>query len=536
MSPRFIIATSTLIIGLLVSWLMFQTQDQPENYKRTKKLVPNPLEYIPSDPISQRQKNGGNSDRNNNFDPNAIPYERVITFSSEEAYRSFLKKLSASGVFNNGSIDSLRAVRIRFDSLSDLNALELNPEDVEFNYPVLIPELREVQPQEGVLGFGNGALDFLGISKDNSEWGKGVKIAVIDTGIEPHLALNDNIQHINLIDLDEGTNPNSHGTSVASLIAGQHPSMRGVAPQAELISVRVADETGVSSSFLLAQGITAAADAGAQLINISMGSSSDSALVRQAVDYAIEQGAVIFASSGNDGTQQSSYPAADPDVYSVGAIDANGTHLNFSNTDDNLAFTAPGLEVQAAFPGDNVTSFTGTSGAVAFPVGAVAAIMSESQQSISAEQAVSILQSHSNEAGLPGADNQYGIGIIDVGRAINRNTSGIVDIAVASQTYLLPTADSSASGLQVSVENRGTETVFQSTVNIQIGNDYFPYTIQKISPNERTVVTIPSGLGQLRADTQLEVSAQINLPTGQSDAKPKNDQRKEIVTIPTDDR
>lgn len=91
MSPRFIIATSTLIIGLLVSWLMFQTQDQPENYKRTKKLVPNPLEYIPSDPISQRQKNGGNSDRNNNFDPNAIPYERVITFSSEEAYRSFLK-------------------------------------------------------------------------------------------------------------------------------------------------------------------------------------------------------------------------------------------------------------------------------------------------------------------------------------------------------------------------------------------------------------------------------------------------------------
>jgi hypothetical protein len=162
--------------------------------------------------------------------------------------------------------------------------------------------------------------------------------------------------------------------------------------------------------------------------------------------------------------------------------------------------------------------------------------MSESQQSISAEQAVSILQSHSNEAGLPGADNQFGIGIIDVGRAINRNTSGIVDIAVASQTYLLPTADSSASGLQVSVENRGTETVFQSTVDIQIGNDYFPYTIQKISPNERTVVTIPSGLGQLRADAQLEVSAQINLPTGQSDAKPVNDQRKEIVTIPTDDR
>jgi hypothetical protein len=220
----------------------------------------------------------------------------------------------------------------------------------------------------------------------------------------------------------------------------------------------------------------------------------------------------------------------------VGAIDANGTHLNFSNTDDNLAFTAPGLEVQAAYPGDNVTSFTGTSGAVAFPVGAVAAIMSESNQTISAQQAVQILQNHSNEAGLPGADNQFGIGIIDVGRAIDRNTSGIIDVAVASQNYLLPTSSSSASGLQVSIENRGTETVYQSTVDIQIGNDYFPYTLQKLSPNERTVVTIPSGLGQLRAEGQLEVSAKINLSEGQIDVKPANDQRKEIVTIPANDR
>ncbi|MEN8871533.1 MAG: S8 family serine peptidase, partial [Akkermansiaceae bacterium] len=232
----------------------------------------------------------------------------------------------------------------------------------------------------------------------------------------------------------------------------------------------------------------------------------------------------------------SSFPAADPDVYSVGAVDANGTHLNFSNTDSDLAFTAPGLEVQAAYPGDNVTSFTGTSGAVAFPVGAVAAIMSESNQSISPQDAVEILQTNSNEAGLPGADNQFGIGIIDVGRAIDRHTSGIVDVAVASQTYLLPTTESSASGLQVSIENRGTETVYQSTIDIQVGDSYFPYTIQRLSPNERTVVTIPSGLGELRTEGQLEVSAQIRLTNGQSDAKPGNDRRQEIMTIPTDDR
>lgn len=536
MSPRFFIAFLTLVIGLLSSWFLFQTPEIPKEAKTTKPVTKKVPEYIPSNPASNRKKNTVSSNRNPDFDPNALPYERVIAFSSEEAYRNFLKKLGDSRVRNKGTIDALRAVRISFDSPADFESLGLDPDDVQFNYTVSIPELREVPPQPGAVGFGTTALEYLGINRDNSEWGRGVKIAVIDTGIEPHLALSSNIKHINLVELGEGSSPNSHGTSVASLIAGQHPNMRGVAPQAELISVRVADESGISNSFLLAQGITAAADAGAQLINISMGSSSDSNLVRQAVDYAIEQGAVIFASSGNDGTAYSSYPAADPDVYSVGAIDANGTHLNFSNTDDNLAFTAPGLEVQAAYPGDNVTSFTGTSGAVAFPVGAVAAIMSESNQTISAQQAVQILQNHSNEAGLPGADNQFGIGIIDVGRAIDRNTSGIIDVAVASQNYLLPTSSSSASGLQVSIENRGTETVYQSTVDIQIGNDYFPYTLQKLSPNERTVVTIPSGLGQLRAEGQLEVSAKINLSEGQIDVKPANDQRKEIVTIPANDR
>jgi hypothetical protein len=163
--------------------------------------------------------------------------------------------------------------------------------------------------------------------------------------------------------------------------------------------------------------------------------------------------------------------------------------------------------------------------------------MSESQQSISAQQAVLILQNHSNEAGVPGADNQFGIGIIDVGRAINRNASGIVDVAVASQTYLLPTADSSASGLQVQRgESRAQKPSSNPPSIFKLETTTFPYTIQKLNPNERTVVTIPSGLSQLRAEAQLEVSAQINLPNRQSDAKPGNDQRKEIVTIPTDDR
>src|SRR6476660_7772047 len=62
-----------------------------------------------------------------------------------------------------------------------------------------------------------------------------------------------------------------HGTAVASLIAGNDPSAPGVAPAAELISIRVGDESGKADAFALAAGILAAVDSGAQIINISMG-------------------------------------------------------------------------------------------------------------------------------------------------------------------------------------------------------------------------------------------------------------------------
>ena len=355
---------------------------------------------------------------------------------------------------------------------------------------------------------------------------------MIDTGIVEHIALSDSIQHINLIELTDGASPHSHGTSVASLIAGTHENMTGVAPAADLISVRVADETGYSTSFVLAEGIIASVDAGAQLINISLGSEGDSSLVSQAVEYATSQGVAIFASSGNDGLSQAAYPAANADVYSVGAIDANGTHLDFSNTDSNLAFTAPGQEVQAAYPGDNVTSFTGTSASAPFTVGAVAAIISESSTTVTAQQGVEILQEYSNEAGVIGSDSEFGVGIIDVGRAIDRDTTGIQDIAVASQTYLFPTETDATSGVQVVIENRGTEDISRSTVNVTINGSLFPATVPALASAEATVVTIPAGLNVLETTGQLEVSSEIILSTNTADGNTSNDQRTDILTLP----
>jgi len=531
MPARHLIIALTLIIGGLIAWLLVNDigghQPEAAAAKPSKAVIQN----ITVQPKSDRQL----SDHSNNDwmeARQAIRNERIVSFKSEEAYQDFLKRLAGSKVRNLGQIDVLRAIRLGYDDLADFNALGLNPDDLDYNFPVTIPPRAEVDAQNGIVGFGRTALEFLGITGDNPTWGQGVKIAVIDTGIGPHLALAKNIQYISLVELGEGAAQHSHGTSVASLIAGNHPNLLGVAPGADLISIRIADESGYSNSFLLAQGIIEAVLNGAQIINISMGSENNSATVHNAVKYATENGVVIVVSPGNDGLAQSAYPARYKEVVSVGAVDKLGQHLNFSHTDENMSASAPGLQITAAYPGDLVTDFSGTSASAPFFSGAVAAVMTQSPTRISAQQAVNILLNTTNEAGAPGQDPQYGNGILDVGRAINSNTPGITDLAVASQTYLLPDTNSSSSGLQVSVENRGTEAVWNSVLNVSIAGGEYPVQVNSLQPNERKVITIPVGLQQLEQEGFLEVRSKITLSGDVADSKPSNNSRSEQITHP----
>ena len=209
---------------------------------------------------------------------------------------------------------------------------------------------------------GNGLHEWLGITGDNSDWGKGVKIAVLDTGVDAHPAFETSIRSINIVDRSPGGSANNgHGTAVASVIIGNDSLTPGVAPGADLISVRIADDEGQSNSFLLAKGIVAAVDVGAKLINVSMGSFGDSAIVRNAIQYATDGGALIVAAAGNNGIDQVSYPAANEGVIAVGGVDAQGNHLDFSNSGESIDISAPGFGVNAAWTDDQAASVNGTS-------------------------------------------------------------------------------------------------------------------------------------------------------------------------------
>lgn len=460
----------------------------------------------------------------------ALEGQRVLVFKDQAALADFLAK-AGDRVRLMGRLDALNALRIGFSDYGDLAALLEGNEEESFVFPVSAPIPPEGTVQPGALALGNHLLEWLGVTSDNSNWGSGVKVAILDTGVTANSAFNSAISSINLVDLPANASlQNGHGTAVASMIIGNGSLTPGVAPGAEILSIRIANDAGQSDSFLLARGIVAAVDGGARLINISMGSFGDSALVRNAIEYARAGGALIVAAAGNNGTNNVSYPAANEGVIAVGAVDALGNHLDFSNSGDSIDISAPGFGVNAAWTGQQAASVTGTSFSAPIVAGAIAAIMTEAGAGkLTASQAYQLLASYLNDGGAAGKDFALGGGMPDIGRVLNAGNRGIYDAAVASHRILPADSGHPYGQVEILVQNRGTETLINTAVQVSTGGGVTSTNLTSIAPNGVRTVRVPisrppppSG-----ANSKFVVDSKVVLSGGLKDAKPANDRRSE---------
>ncbi|HEY2572892.1 MAG TPA: S8 family serine peptidase, partial [Verrucomicrobiaceae bacterium] len=315
----------------------------------------------------------------------AVPNEAVLTFKSAAALSDFINRAAAEGLVVKGRIDSMQSARIAFDSLDKLRQ-ELLDHGADYagigaNFPVQTPGLPppEQRPGGGDVPFGNSLLAAIGAGPDvdRSQWGSGVTVAVVDSGVTAHPTFTaGQVAHVDLV--NDGQPFEGHGTAIASLIAGNAPGAQGVAPAASILDVRIGGADG-SDSFLLARGIEMALSRGAQVINVSMGSYGDAPIVSQAVQDAIQRGVIVVASVGNDSAAVKNWPAAYPGVISVSGVDATGQLAYFSNSGDPT-IAAPGVGVPSAYAEANkpyLATGDGTSQAAALVSGAVAAILSQ---------------------------------------------------------------------------------------------------------------------------------------------------------------
>ncbi len=289
----------------------------------------------------------------------------------------------------------------------------------------------------------------------NQSTGAGATVAVVDTGVAyetygsyqqaPDLAGTTFVPGYDFINNDTHPNDdNSHGTHVTGTIAqttNNSQGTAGIAFGARIMPVKVLDAGGTGTSWQVAQGIQWATDHGANVINLSLGSSSGSSVEQDAVQYAYDHGVTVVASAGNGGTSSVQYPAAYSVVISVGAVRYDEALSYYSEHGPALDVVAPGGDTSVDQNGDGYGDgvlqqtfnpstqdptdfryyfFQGTSMASPHVTGAAALLIAKGVAT-TPDEIRTALESTAKDLGSSGRDNTYGYGLIQVADALAWN-------------------------------------------------------------------------------------------------------------------
>lgn len=440
------------------------------------------------------------------YPANTIKGEMVLRFTSRAEYAAYLKALRASGNSPMGQIDELMVVRIDPRSLGAVNLDDFEV-TADFSYEVIQPlPPVDFSPEAlaSLQGFGLTARQISGGIVDGD--GSGVIVGILDSGIQAHAQFDDvYIVHIDLAGGGVDGEGAAHGTSVASIITGSE----GIAPVAELFVVRVLNDEGLGNSYHVAEGIVQATDMGVKIINMSLAVYQDSALLRQAVQYAVDRGVILVAAAGNDGYDRMPYPAAYSEVLAVTAIDASGRHAVFPNQSSEIDIAAPGVAVLTAKEDLGTTLFTGTSAAAPFVSGTLAAMMSANSDR-TPKQTVELLKRYLNDAGAVGEDPAYGDGVIDWDRLRERGTTGILDLALADIYLDSGALPGTTMPIEVTVQNRGTKWSSEAVLEVMIDDaEPVTFTVGSLGPGLTTTRKVYSEVPSKEGGETLTIAARV---------------------------
>ncbi|MFD9504689.1 type VII secretion-associated serine protease mycosin [Streptomyces sp. NPDC060035] len=282
--------------------------------------------------------------------------------------------------------------------------------------------------------------------------GKGVRVAVIDTGVDvknPQLTkavdtgsgrnfLPKDLKDENGSKVERGkengtTDVVGHGTKIAGIIAAREAKgtgFTGLAPDATIIPIQQNDAEGHGTAESLAASIRYAADqAKADVINISQDTANavkPTPVLKQAVDAALAKEIVIVASAGNDGlggNVKETYPASFEGVLAVAASDRNNERAAFSQSGEFVGVAAPGVDMISTVPGGGHCADNGTSFSAPYVAG-VAALIKAKHKDWTQEQVVAQIE-QTAERSIAGHDRLVGWGVVDPVRALTEDDKPI---------------------------------------------------------------------------------------------------------------
>ena len=254
--------------------------------------------------------------------------------------------------------------------------------------------------------------------------GKGVRVAIIDTGIDtghPDLVgqVDGGYSAITKSEAPEAyQDDNGHGTHVAGTVAGKKDDkgVVGVAPLARLYAVKVLDADGSGNMSDVIDGIVWAASNDMQVANMSLGAPFGSETMQRALRFAKGRGTIVVAAAGNSSGGPVGYPGAYPEAIAVASADSADGFSPFSSKGPEVDFIAPGSDIVSAKMGGGFASYSGTSMAAPHVAGLVALSVSQGWTGLSGPDGVMAqLKKAAKPVGELTAEQQ-GMGMIDAGK------------------------------------------------------------------------------------------------------------------------
>lgn len=255
--------------------------------------------------------------------------------------------------------------------------------------------------------------------------GKGVRIAYLDTGYTQHKYGPTPVAARSFIQGESWSDGNGHGTHVVgsgSCRWDESGNSIGLAPDSGVIVGKVLSNGGSGGSSGIAAGIRWAADQGAHVISMSLGSGSPDTDTNKAIDYAWSKGCIVHAAAGNSGFNGSNtigWPAKYENCLCCGAYNSSGGIANFSSGGREIDWACPGQDVISFNTnGAGFRSMSGTSMATPWGSGLLGCLVElRLKQGLplftSAQQVRDYFDKVLKDAGTPGFDHRFGMGKAD---------------------------------------------------------------------------------------------------------------------------
>ncbi|MFH1824857.1 MAG: S8 family serine peptidase, partial [Candidatus Firestonebacteria bacterium] len=262
-----------------------------------------------------------------------------------------------------------------------------------------------------------------------STGGSNITIAIVDTGVDyNHEDLAGKVIKgydfaNNDYDPMDGHGHGTHCSGIASAITNNAKGVAGVSWGAQILAVKVLTDQGSGSNESVANGIIYAADNGAKVISMSLGGTSDSSVVHNAVIYAYNKGCLIVVARGNNGNDGIFYPAAYPECMAISATTIDDTLAYYSSYGGGVSVAAPGgggsqsAGILSSLPGNNYGFYSGTS--MATPqVAGLAALVWSSDTLLTRDEIKNYIQLGVDDLGDVGYDEKFGYGRINVDKTL----------------------------------------------------------------------------------------------------------------------